>query len=349
MTHKLDALFAGFASKPVAKNALMAIEAPDHGISWRGVPSHLSVDTPFCAASCTKMMTATLALQLADASEIDLDAPAASYLPKGRMDGLLRIGGEDLSGRITVRQLLSNTSGLPDYFTDRPKGGRSYMDDLQAGNDRTWTSDDALERTRELKPRFAPGTPGKAHYSDTNFVLMGQVLDALTGKPFADLIDERIVRRLGLSASYILGPERLESYAGIAPVSYGEKELHIPLSLASVGAQGGWITTLADSMTFLRAFMGGELFDKRHLGAILSNWNRVFFPFRYGMGAMKFEMHPILTGFRRIPPFFGHSGSTGALMYHCPERNFWICGTSNQFSASNLPYQFMIQAMMSLR
>lgn len=150
LNQKLEALFARLSAKPTAHNALMAIDAPDHGVSWRGAPAHLSIDTPFCIASCTKLLVTALIFQLVDTGAFDLEMSAANLLPQGMMTGLHSVGGRDYSDAITVRHLLTNTSELPDYFEDKPKGQTSFLDDILAGRDTGWTSADALERARML-------------------------------------------------------------------------------------------------------------------------------------------------------------------------------------------------------
>src|SRR5690606_36755708 len=115
--------------------------------------------------------------------------------------------------------------------------------------------------------------------------------------------------------------------------------------MASFRWEGGVISTLEDSLTFLKAFMGGALFGKDWLARMTAEWNPIFFPFRYGLGMMRFAVHPALTLFRRVPPLVGHSGSTGVVMYHCPERHIWVAGAINQIEQRNLSHQFMLRAV----
>lgn len=343
---RLDRLFDALARKPTGRNALMAVEAP--GLSWRRVAGHLRADSQYCIASCTKLYTAALVLQLADAGRVDLEAAAVRHLPPGMMDGLHVWRGEDVGRSITVAQLLSNTSGLADYFEERPRGGTSLLADIAAGHDVGWTHEEALARVRRgLAPHFAPGTPGKAHYSDTNFQLLGAVLEQLTGQPYGQLVAERVSARIGQAHTFVFGEETQDAYERIVGISAGRRELRVPRTLASLGAQGGVISTLDDSLLFLRAFFAGELFDRDWIGR-MQNWNRVFFPFRYGMGLMQFAVHPAFTLFRRVPPMIGHSGSSGILMFYCPERETYVCGATNQLKARGLPYQFMLKALMAL-
>lgn len=349
MTHQLDQVFAGLTRNAAAAGSLMAIDAPGRGIVWRGAAPGLSPDSLFCIASCTKLYTTALVMQLVEAGDITLEHRAADLLPSGMMNGLCVIDGKDRSGEITVGQLLSNTSGLPDYFEEAPRGEKSLMAEIVAGRDVGWTTDDALERARRLRPRFAPGTPGRAHYSDTNFQLLGEILERVSGRDFPTLVAERISGPIGQTRTFVHGPATASRYGEIAPIRAGRRRLDIPEVMLSLGAQGGVISTLDESLGFLRAFMGGVLFEKARLAQMKAQWNRVFFPFQYGLGIMKFSVHPVLTLFRRVPPLYGHSGSSGVVMYHCPELDVWVAGTVNQTGSRNLPYQFMLRAIMALK
>lgn len=326
----------------------MAIRSRDGRLDWRGVPGHLSRDTRFCIASCTKLYTGALILQLVQEGKIALDTPAAAYLPGDMMDGLHVREGTDRGDQITVHHLLCNRSGLADYFSEAPKGQKSFMAQIMAGQDVGWSDSDALVRVRQgLRAKFAPGTSGRAYYSDTNFQLLGAILENVSGESFAQLVVGRIATPLGLSQTYVHTPLSRALYSEIAPISAGTKALAVPRAMESLGAQGGVISTLDDSLAFLKAYFAGALFDRSWIETNQS-WAPVFFPFRYGMGLMRLSMHPILTLFRRVPPLVGHSGSTGVLMYHCPDRDLFIAGTTNQLRAKGLPYRFLIGALQAL-
>jgi CubicO group peptidase (beta-lactamase class C family) len=111
--------------------------------------------------------------------------------------------GTDYSDRLKVSQLVNQTSGLADYEADKPQGGKSVLDELKAGHDRAITTPEAIEIVRRLSPRFAPGAPGKAHYSNTNYRLLGAIIESVTGKSMAANFEERICTPLGLRHTYL--------------------------------------------------------------------------------------------------------------------------------------------------
>jgi D-alanyl-D-alanine carboxypeptidase len=79
--------------------------------------------------------------------------------------------------RSPSRHLISNTSGVTDYFFGKGPDGRKASDALLRGQDQAWPLERIVERVRTLRPRFRPGQPGKVHYSDTNFELLGRILE----------------------------------------------------------------------------------------------------------------------------------------------------------------------------
>jgi D-alanyl-D-alanine carboxypeptidase len=72
-----------------------------------------------------------------------------------------------------------------------------------AGHDRAIDTAEALRITRSLSPHFAPGTPGRAYYSNLNYRLLGEIIEAITEKPMAVNFDERICAPLGLQHTYL--------------------------------------------------------------------------------------------------------------------------------------------------
>ena len=137
------------------------------------------------------------------------------------MTGIHVLRGVNSGDRITIRELLSHTSGIADYFEQRQRDGSTQIGKaLQA--DFAWTFDDALRITKEeLTPRFAPSTPGKAFYSDTNYQLLGAVIEAVTGAGYEDALRQRILAPLALADTYPFTLDILDRYDSVAAMLYG--------------------------------------------------------------------------------------------------------------------------------
>ncbi|WP_030061215.1 MULTISPECIES: serine hydrolase domain-containing protein [Streptomyces] len=143
------------------------------------------VDGQVRIGSNTKTFTAVVVLQLAGEGKVDLDAKVDTLLP-----GLVR--GEGIDGRlITVRQLLQHTSGLPDY--------EGLLDEASLRH-RYFEPRELLDLAFGQKSELAPGATFS--YSSTNYVLAGLIVQKVTGRPLAEEIDRRIVRKIGLRHTY---------------------------------------------------------------------------------------------------------------------------------------------------
>lgn len=100
------------------------------------------------------------------------------------------LNGKDYSNDITILQMLSQTSGLTCYLSDKPQNGISGIKELEAGIDRPWTTDKVIKTVKTMKPHFPPGTSGKAKYVDTNHQLLNLVIENVTKKPVKTVINQ---------------------------------------------------------------------------------------------------------------------------------------------------------------
>ncbi|QXG75249.1 beta-lactamase family protein [Modestobacter sp. L9-4] len=200
-------------------------------------------------ASNTKTFTATVVLQLVGEGRVDLDAPVETYLP-----GLVRGAGGD--GReITVRQLLQHTSGLPDYddvlITDYIAAQHRYVEPRQL-------LDIALPRPA----LFAPGTSWE--YSNTNYIVAGLLVQAVTGRPIGEEITTRIITPLGLDDTY-WPHEGEQELRGEHPHGYyrthpDEPWADVTVQDPSFGwAAGQLVSTPRDMLDFSTALVDGDL------------------------------------------------------------------------------------------
>lgn len=345
---KLDRLLGKMHRLRHGGAMLMSVEVPAAGFHWSGLPTGLAGAPLYRIASGSKLFTAALVFMLVDKRVVTLDAPIHTIVPDD-LSGIHTFKGVDYSKQITVRHLLANTSGLVDYGEEAPKGETPPMARLMQGEDFTFTFADVLSALRgPLAPHFVPGAPGRAHYSDSNFQLLERALEHLTGTPFPELVARAIVEPLGLRDTFVFTKSDIARYDQITPVYAGDRRLRLPNAMACFGAQGGVISSLADSQSFLQAFMQGRLFDPRHIMSG-QEWNRIFFPFRYGLGVMRVSANPLLGVVGGKPHLIGHSGSSGVIMFHDPQSGAYICGTSNHMRPQGLPYRFLIPALMAVR
>jgi D-alanyl-D-alanine carboxypeptidase len=342
---RLNSLAQKAANNPRIHDLQLEVETPSARISWR-----YGADKPrrqFFIASTTKLFTTSLIFQLIDKGAFKLETHAAEILGSDVMSGLHTLQGRDASRQITVRQLLSHTSGIADYFEQKPLQGKTVGAKILANEDVGWSFDDVLEMVRQnFTPRFAPGS-GKAFYSDTNYQLLGRIVEVSAGKKFTEALDEGILKPLRLADTYMFSGKTLNRYNTVAPMYHGDLQLQIPRAMASFGADGGMVSTTADCVRFLRAFMNGQIFSAEWI-SVARDWRRIFFPLQYGLGMMRFQLPRVFTLFRRTPEFIGHSGASGTVLYYAPEKNLYVCAGVNQTRYRDLPYRLLVEIGMAV-
>lgn len=352
---QLRRIFQRTARKPRIHSIVVGLTAP--GVEFRAAEGHadgikrtpMTEDTPYFLASITKLFTSVVTMTLARDGRLDMDAPLSSFLPEGLIRGLHVLDGIDRSGLITPHQLLSQTSGLADYFGGTPKGGRSLEAELMAGSDRELSLADKLDIVHALEPEFEPGAGNgtRAFYSDTNFQLLAAVIEAVTETSIVDVFHDLIFSPLDLSHTYIF--DHTVSRPAPAVLWNGRRSVHIPLAMSSFDPDGGGVTTVTDALRFLRAVFEGELLTADEIRMMTSRWNRVFFPFHYGVGLQRFTLPRIMSPHPPPPTLIGHAGSTGSFSFYEPSKQAYIVGTANQTDNPGRPYRMIVQMMHALR
>lgn len=290
-------------------------------------------------SSTTKLFTTAVLLILRSSGKIRLEDKISNYLDSNILNGLHHYKGKEYSLDLTIRHLLTHTSGLSDYFQSKEAKGKSLAEDIFRGNDQNWTFEQAIEKTKSMKPLYVPGTKGKASYSDTNFQLLGRIIENSTGKSYRENCNELVLQPLRLDRTYLY-----QDPADTRPVSlyYRSQPLSIPKAMTSFGPDGGMVSTSSDMRIFIEAFFKGKLFPADYIDG-LQSWNRIFFPMQSGVGIHKFRLPWIFNPTGTIPDFIGHSGLSGALAFYSPKENLYIAGTVNQIAHPDLSFRTMIK------
>ncbi|MFD9394603.1 serine hydrolase domain-containing protein [Streptomyces sp. NPDC060000] len=240
-TDRLLALLLSRGRAPAA--ALLAHE--ESGTRYAEAGPGISRSDHFRAGSITKTFLATVVLQLADEHRLSLSDTVESHLP-----GLVRGAGND--GRaLTLRSLLTHTSGLYDFTQDTE--GAVPLTPLQAVR---------------IAVTHPPADRGRFAYSNTNYVLLGLVVEQVTGRSYAMEAERRIIAPLRLTGTSFPGSRTsLPSPHGRAFDSDGTDVTELDPRVA--GAAGELVTTLADLDRFYAALLGGELLPPRRLREML--------------------------------------------------------------------------------
>jgi D-alanyl-D-alanine carboxypeptidase len=255
-------------------------EGAASGFADREAGRELRTGDRFRIGSVTKTFVAAVVLQLVDEGVLRLDDTAENWVP-----GLLP-GGEG----ITIRELLSHTSGLPDY-----------VDDLPRSADPSWQPHDLIELALE-DPQ---GAPRRFSYASTNYLVLQLVVEEAAGADLAEQLERRIVEPLGLEeTSFEPGSLRGEHAHGYRPPSHGGVVTGRPVDVTDEPATWAWgagaiVSTADDVARFFRALLEGEVVPPDLLEEM-----QMLVPAgrnRYGLGL---AVYPTPCG-----PAWGHTGN----------------------------------------
>ena len=384
VSKKLDVIFERTAQKLPGKQLIAHVERGDGEVRWSAAAgkasdgSAVTSETPYFIASIDKLMNAALLLQLAEKKIISLDAPMVEYLPEAFTDGLHVFKGTDYTPKITLRHLITHTSGLADWYEDFPKDGKNLVEEIIVKGDRDLAPEEMLDYVRiKLTPNFEPqpikdwlgaisanqkGGSGrfriKTRYTDTGFILICIIIEAVTGQPLEKLHHDLIYSPLGMNHTWLA--HRTNPAADVnshLPLLAAGKPVEIPKMLRSVW---GVYSTAEDMITFLKALFHGKLFNKPETRELMfSGWHRFGFPtdrasvrlpgwpIAYSHGAMHFRLPRLFSPMKPIPEVTGHTGSSGCWLFYCPQQDLYFAGAADDLTAGALPFR-IVPAMLKL-
>jgi CubicO group peptidase (beta-lactamase class C family) len=299
-TEHWAARLADLASAAAVPGAALGIQAGDeqivagHGVLSTATGVAVTPDALFQVGSITKPWTATMIMQLVDEGRLSLDTTVAEVLPG------VRLGAADVAAQVTVRHLLTHTSGIDgDIFTDTGRGG------------------DCVERyVAELADAVMIHPVGAAYsYCNSGFVLLGRIIEVLDGREWDESLRARLIGPLGLGSTVTLPEEAIVHRTAVGHRDRPRDDEPVPVwGLARALGPAGLITASAsDVLTFARLHLDG---------GIAADGTRLLSA--AGAAAMREAVLPIPgLGDRRDAiglawrlnewegrPIFGHDGST---------------------------------------
>jgi D-alanyl-D-alanine carboxypeptidase len=209
----------------------------------------------FRTASTTKAFVATVVLQLAAEKQLSLDDTVEHWLP-----GVVSGHGNDGS-RITVRDLLRQTSGLYDYVDD-PDLQQKLREHFDENRYNDTSPADLVMTAVAHKPLFVPEA-GRTRwaYSNTNYLLAGMIAEKASGTGWRELVEHRIIARLGLSQTSVPGLDPFLPTPYVSTYLTGTDGTRLDVTTNSYlhTADSGVVSTTADLNTFFRALADGRL------------------------------------------------------------------------------------------
>ncbi|QVQ50211.1 beta-lactamase family protein [Spiractinospora alimapuensis] len=278
ITEEIEAVVdSEIASAVIARHQDSATHwAGSAGVADLGREAPADPDGYFRAASNTKTFVATVIMQLVDEGRVDLDHPIENYLPGTVPDG----------DTVTVRQILNHTSGIHNY-TSVP----GFEIGTWRGDNRftSYEPQELLDAAFANDPYFAPGEGW--HYSNTNYILAGLLIEAVTGRPYAEEVTDRVLEPLNLEHTVFPGtdhrlPEPHATGYTLVDGEYVDATEYNP----SIGwAAGEMTSTTADLARFLDALFDGELTSEESLDEMLDPVDTGS-GYGYGLGLRSYEL-----------------------------------------------------------
>lgn len=297
---------------------------------------------PHYMASVGKLFTATIIAILHERGELSFDHAIARYLDDELMHRLHVFRGTEYSTLITVRHLLQQSSGLADIFWPLLKEMRA--------NPRPITPRDAIIWGKNHLE--AVEKPGIRHvYTDTNYYLLGLIVEKITGRPFHEALHGLIFDPLEMKHAYMQGFSKPAVPSEHATARYAVNGFD-PTTLEFFHqidyAGGGVVATSEEYATFLQALTGCRLIRKETLDKMVDDDLRMGLPlvgFRYGYAIWKLTTVPLF-----MPGKFnswGCAGVTGSLLWYHPKTESHIVINFNDISWQTKGLRYMLSSVIN--
>lgn len=333
---EIQKLFAAELEKEYIKSGLLHVYSESQNIDMQLAKSKedtININSPFYTASVTKMFTATAIGILKDSNKLRFEDKIAKYLPESLMNNMHVLNGVDYSKDLTIKHLLQHTSGLPDYFTDQTTDkSPNIINQLLSNAHKSWSAEEMIQFTKQkMIPHFGPGT--SYHYTDTEYVLLALIVENVSGLSFHQFLLQYIFKPLNMNNSYInLKSAPVETTHAMAEFYAGDIKLSSLKSLSADWGGGGLVSTTKDLIAFLKAYNNDTVVTKATRLA-MQNWTYETKGMNYGFGVRKVSFKDLADSNSDLQ-LIGHSGSTAAFLWYCPQLDTYISGTLNQLEAS---------------
>jgi len=306
---KMDSLLNTAAANDQAMGSLALMQngslvySKSIGLKAAGTTS--DSHTKYRVGSISKMFTAVMILQLKEENKLGLNTPLSTFFPQ-----------VPNAAKITISMLLSHRSGLHNFTSD--SAYQTYYLKAQ-------TKDGMLRRIASAKPDFEPGS--KFAYSNTNYVLLGYIIEQLTGKSYAEALRIRIVSRLGLKETYYGGKinaqgDEAESF------NYDNGWKVLPQTDMSIpGGAGAVVSSPADLARFLEGLFTSRLISSDDLAQMKTMQDG------YGFALFSVPFYNMKG--------YGHNGDIdgfSTIAWYFPEQKLAVayCGNGVRYTINDL-------------
>jgi D-alanyl-D-alanine carboxypeptidase len=305
---------------------MLTVKSPDGAWSGAAGKADLANGTDLLACQITrvgstvKTFTAVTLLLLQEDGKLDLDDPIINYLSPEELEGL------ENAKESTIRQLLQHSSGIYNYIVN-PEFQTASLNELT----KVWQPEELLQYARNKPAMFPIGTD--VAYSNTNYVLLGRIIEKVSGQPFYEVFEERLFIPLGLQFTQFAATDPVPE-----DIVHGYVDLYSKLHLTDATRYSGWdyftadgglISNAHDLAVFMQALFEGKVLQAASLQEMMdwrvpSGSQQELYDTAYGLGIFKMN-----TPFG---PAYMHSGDAigyYASMFYFPEQKVAVSWAVN--------------------
>lgn len=322
------------------KSAFLLVHSEKKGIHLNIAEGSMNPKQPAYMASVGKIFTSVLVSILYENGQLSFEDGITKYLDRELCKHLHVYQGKDYTNDIKIKHLLNQTSGLYDNF-------RPLLERLLDDPNFTITPQEAITWAKtHQKPHFPPGNGFK--YTDTNYHLLGLIIEKITGISFHVAMKQYIYQPLSMMnssvlhysnpldkdtqhlADFYINKNNLTNHKGYAGLDY---------------AGGGVVSTGEDMLKFMKELVSYQLLKKETLEKMMNDKAKYGVGIEYGYGIMQFKSVPLLMP--KIFNVWGHAGATGAYLFYHPKMDTYLIGTFNDFSYERKGVKFMLMKVIN--
>ncbi|MCB0631449.1 MAG: serine hydrolase domain-containing protein [Saprospiraceae bacterium] len=296
----------------------LSVYAPEDAIIWTGTAgvsdldnfSNFHIDQPFRIASVAKTFVAAAILRLQEEGQLSIEDPISQFISDHHLQ-LLEADGYQIN-KITIRHCLDHTSGLYDYVFGSSAHPSPYIAMIRAQTEKKWTRTEQLEGAVRWGAPLGP--PGQSqHYGDTGYILLGEILETITGLNLGDAVEQLIdYEKIGLTSTWMETVQPPKNALPLVRCYYDRIDFSQVDASVDLFGGGGLISTTADLSRFFYHLFRGNVFQREEtLEEMLSlppstNVNEL-----YGLG---------IKSVKAFGHFIhGHDGLWDTFAYYSPE------------------------------
>lgn len=333
----------------IYSDKLQLNEAFSAGYTSTDFSEPVTVHHPYYSASIGKTFTATVIAMLYEENILDFDDLIVKYLDNALLESLFVYEGVDYKDQVTIRQLLAHTSGIGDYFEDDVTQGDTMTEILLKEPGKIWTPLTLLSFTRENQQPVA--RPGDVfHYSDTGYILLGFIVEAVTGREFHEVLHERILDPLEMNDTCMVfksSPKNPQT-KDILEVYVQGIDLSDTNALSFDWSGGGLVTTMADLLIFSRALNGGRLVSYDTLNQMTDFSHEYLQGVHYGLGMMEFRFGEFSFFLKGTDDIYGGVGSSATFMMYDKTNDIHVIANFGTLNFMEQSVRFLSKVLMTV-